>query len=333
MRFTFAQLEAFAAIVQTGSFRSAARMLHVTQPTVSQRIRELESALDVVLFLRNGPRVEMTAEGRGLVDYSRRLIGTASELSGYFSKRTPLAGVLRMGVPATFAMPCMTALLKRLNERWPLLKTVVRIDDSDTMSGLLENAELDVCILVAPPLGSRFHHESLGITELAWIVASRAQAARLNCPADFVDQHVILPPLPSRLHVRVMEWFALHGVTPSRVSTCNNIEVVIKTVESGLAVTVMPVSLVQDRLAQGVLRRVQTSPPLSQHPVSICYQTGQLGDGVKQVMAMMRELIDEHKLYDTSIAPKPPDPTLPRPPAAMGRGHKPSARQTNHRAS
>mgnify|MGYP001549144611 CR=1 FL=1 len=61
MNITLNQLRAFERIVRLGSFRAAAEELRVTQPSVSQRIRELEAALETSLFLRRGPRVRLTA--------------------------------------------------------------------------------------------------------------------------------------------------------------------------------------------------------------------------------------------------------------------------------
>ena len=60
-------LRYFLAVAQKGSFTQAARDLHVTQPTVSNGIGELEEALGVKLFNRGSRHVELTMEGRALV--------------------------------------------------------------------------------------------------------------------------------------------------------------------------------------------------------------------------------------------------------------------------
>jgi len=60
MNVTLSQLRAFERIVRLGSFHAAARDLHLSQPSVSQRIRELEGVLQTPLFVRRGPRVSLT---------------------------------------------------------------------------------------------------------------------------------------------------------------------------------------------------------------------------------------------------------------------------------
>ena len=87
MNLTLQQLRTFERIVRLGSFRSAASHLGLTQPGVSQRIRELESALGTELFLRRGPRLSLTAEGHALIDYADRVLDTTGEIVERFRSR------------------------------------------------------------------------------------------------------------------------------------------------------------------------------------------------------------------------------------------------------
>lgn len=297
MRFTLAQLEAFSGIVRTGSFHAAARLLHVTQPTVSQRIRELEAAVGARLFVRQKPRPQLTAEGHALVDYARRLLGTAAEIEAHFRTRNPLRGVLRLGVPATFAHACMTEFLLRLERRYPQVKASVRVNDSATMLKMLEDEELDVAILVAPVASPRLRQQPAGRTALAWFAPPDFQPRRNVRPSDLAQQHIMLTPPPSRLMTTVMDWFSAAGVTPSRVSTCNDIKVTLETVAKGVAVGALPLALVQDAIARGQVRQLRTRPALPPHPVVICSQSARFGSGLEEVVELMRDLIDQRRLY------------------------------------
>jgi DNA-binding transcriptional LysR family regulator len=297
MRFTLAQLDAFSSIVRTGSFHGAARQLHLTQPTVSQRIRELETAIGAPLFVRQKPRIKLTPEGHALMDFARRMLGTASELAAHFRTRNPLKGVLRLGVPATFAHACMTELLLRLEQRYPDLKASVRVNDAGVMQKMLEDEELDVAILVAPVSGARLHQMPVGQTELTWFAAPGPRQRGALRPADLAHRHLMLTPPSSRLMQTVMDWFAAGKVTPVRVSTCNDIKVAVETVANDVAVGVLPLSVVQEAIARGQVRRLNVTPPLPTHPVVICHQREPLGAGLEEVVELMRDLIAEHRLY------------------------------------
>jgi DNA-binding transcriptional LysR family regulator len=297
MRFTLAQLEAFSGIVRTGSFHAAARLLHVTQPSVSQRIRELEAAIGAPLFVRQRPRPQLTAEGHALVDFSRRLLGTAGELEAHFRTHNPLRGVVRLGVPATFAHACMTEFLLRVEQRYPEVKASVRVNDSTTMLKMLEDEELDVAILVAPVSSPRLRQQPVGRTALAWFARPDFHPRRTLRPADLAPLHIMLTPPPSRLMTTVMDWFAAAGVTPTRVSTCNDIKVTLETVAKGVAIGALPLALVQQAIARAQVRHLRTRPALPPHPVVICSQSARFGSGLDEVVELMRDLIDQQRLY------------------------------------
>ena len=89
MNLTIAQLRAFERIVRLGSFRAAADQLGLTQPSVSQRIQELERILGAKLFQRRGPRVNLTVEGQALIDYADQVLDTAGTIVERFRSRDP----------------------------------------------------------------------------------------------------------------------------------------------------------------------------------------------------------------------------------------------------
>ena len=84
MRASLAQLEAFYWIARLGSFHAAARHLHITQPTVSARIAELEKILGASLFKRNSQRAALTARGHGMVDSVDRMLRLSDDIAQLF---------------------------------------------------------------------------------------------------------------------------------------------------------------------------------------------------------------------------------------------------------
>jgi DNA-binding transcriptional LysR family regulator len=297
MRFTLAQIEAFTRIVETGTFQAAARQLNLTQPTVSQRIRELEKAIGGELFLRNGPRIQLTPEGSALIDHARRLLAASDGLTRHFTSADSLKGVLRLGMTDTFALACLNDLVQCLAERYPGLKTAVRVDDSGTMSQMLEEAELDVAILVEANVSSRIREEVVGHNELAWMAGPSLRLPRRLRPRDLAGLHIMLPPPPSRVYTTVDEWFSAAGEVPSHLSTCNSARVILQAIMSGVAISVQATRLMADSTRRGRVKRLPVTPALPAHRVSICYQTATLGPGVEAVVALERELIEKHQLF------------------------------------
>src|SRR5215510_1167806 len=102
--FSLRQLQYAVAVADSLSFRKAAEACHVSQPSLSAQLAQLEQALGVRLFERDRRRVLVTPAGKELIDRARKLLleagdlVTAARLAG-----DPLAGTLRIGVIPTIS--------------------------------------------------------------------------------------------------------------------------------------------------------------------------------------------------------------------------------------
>jgi DNA-binding transcriptional LysR family regulator len=297
---TLSQLRAFERIVRLGGFHAAARELKLSQPSVSQRIRELESALQTPLFVRRGPRVSLTAEGHALVEYADRVLDATGEMVERFRTRDPLRGVLRVGMNETFALVCLPELLRRLEQRYPAIRTSVFVGDTGVVSRILDAQELDIAIVSEPSVAKHVKQEPLGKNEFGWFTSAAVDMPRRALsPSDLRSYHLIVPPPPARLHATVNQWFADAGARPVRVSTCNSISATMQIVLHRTAVGILPVRVMQDALARKSVKLVRVLPQVPAHRVSICYQMSAFGPGLKVLVDLTRELVAQQKVFVT----------------------------------
>jgi DNA-binding transcriptional LysR family regulator len=298
MAATLSQLRAFERIVRLGSFHAAARELGLSQPTVSQRIGQLEAALETTLFLRRGPRISLTAEGHALVEYADRVLGAAGEMAARFRSRDPLTGTLRLGINETFALVCLPELLRRLEQGYPAIRTAVLVGDTGMVSRQLDARELDIAVVSEPAVGRHVKQEPLGKNEFGWFGSTALELPRRAlAPRDLASRHIIVPPPPARLHATVTQWFADAGERPSRVSLCNSISATLLTVLHGTGIGILPVRVVHEALAKRTVRQVRVVPKVPAHRVSICYQISEFGPGLKALVDLTRELVAQHKAF------------------------------------
>jgi len=146
--FTLRQLQYAVAVAESLSFRGAAERCHVSQPSLSAQIAELEAALGVALFERDRRRVLVTAAGKPLLERARRLLVEAQDLVGAARHAgDPLVGTLRIGVLPTIspyllptATPALRAAYPHLTTRWVEDKTAV-------LARALEHGALDAALL------------------------------------------------------------------------------------------------------------------------------------------------------------------------------------------
>lgn len=139
-------MRAFLAVVDTGSVTLGADRIGRTQSAVSMAVRRLEDSLGQRLFDR-GPRgVALTARGRQLVPYARRVTGLLDEAATALRER-PLAGPVRVGIPQEYCETVLPQALAGFAARHPAVEVTIRCDYSAPQLAALEAGELDLAVV------------------------------------------------------------------------------------------------------------------------------------------------------------------------------------------
>jgi DNA-binding transcriptional LysR family regulator len=139
--FDLRQLVSFAEIARTGSFRQAAKTLHIAQPALSRQIKQLEAALGIYLFDRTPRRLHLTIEGRELADRLPALFSQIDHLTETVKgANTGGTGHLRIGEAGVLTTEVIAPALRRLREHWPNLRlSAVQNTSEGFFRDLLEN--------------------------------------------------------------------------------------------------------------------------------------------------------------------------------------------------
>jgi LysR family transcriptional regulator, hydrogen peroxide-inducible genes activator len=146
--YTLRQLQYAVAVADALSFRKAAERCHVSQPSLSAQLAQLEDALGVRLFDRGRHGVLVTTAGKALVDRARRLLVDADDLlqaAGQLGD--PLSGPLRLGVIPTVSPYLLPLIAPALRRKHPALRPAWIEEKTDTLLHLLETGALDAAVL------------------------------------------------------------------------------------------------------------------------------------------------------------------------------------------
>ena len=272
MRASLAQLEAFYWIARLGSFHAAARHLHITQPTVSARIAELERLLGARLFQRDRQRAELTARGRGMVDAVDRMLRLSDDIAQQGASNRSLRGLLRLGAAESVALLALPQLMPRLVADYPDLKVALTLDVSSELSRKLNAGELDMAILTDPRVNDAISVEQVGRIELAWMASSRFKLPRREIrPADLRMLPIYTMPSPSTIYLQMARWFAAADVEPEHVNSCNSLALLARLVVEGQGLAVLPTELVRAEIASGAIRALTTRPTVTAGTMAVAY--------------------------------------------------------------
>lgn len=145
---TLHQFEIVHALAKTRSFTKAAQLLHISQPTVSGHIADLEQELGAKLFDRRRGSVTMTEAGRLLHDYATRITSAVSGARRTIAEVNGLQrGSLVLGAsttPGTYVLPPVIAAFRR---RYPGIDVSLRIANSRVIEERVRADELDLGVV------------------------------------------------------------------------------------------------------------------------------------------------------------------------------------------
>lgn len=150
--FTLRQLQYAVAIADQMSFRKAAEVCLVSQPSLSAQLAELERALGVQLFERDRRRVLLTAAGEELVERARRMLVDADDLRDAGRRLAdPLSATLRVGVIPTISPYVLPEAAPRVSREHPQLTLRWLEEKTEVLLARIESGDLDAAVLAVVP--------------------------------------------------------------------------------------------------------------------------------------------------------------------------------------
>ena len=283
----------FVAVAETGNITQAAERLHISQPSLSAAIKQLESQLGVELLARHGRRITITPAGELLLRLGVELLERADAVADAVRRHgaaTP--GRLRLGLSPTARYGIGPRLLAACAEQAP---AVMLYTSEDTTGALLRDVaagRLDLavtfCAPAVPPSGIELLllHEEPAVVHLP---AGHPLASRPHVTArDLAGETVLVAASQDSTGFSelVLAAFAREGVTP-RTRPDPYPDLGLQSVREGLGVVVYARSAFPERLAGSAF--VPLDPPLGL-PFHLAVRAGATGTPLRTVLAVAREI-------------------------------------------
>lgn len=241
----------FWTVAREGGVARAAQRLHLTHPTISGQIRELETALGEKLFARAGRGLELTEMGRMVYRYADEIFALGRELLDTVKGR-PTGRPVQLVVGVDDVVPKL--LVRRLLE--PALqgqvpaKLVVHEAPVRELFARLAQHGLDVVISDSPlPPGSRVkaYAHLLGECGVTWFGTEAMQRrAKRDFPQSLGREPLILPTEDTAFRRMLDPWFERHGLRPRVVAEIADSALIKAFGQKGLGIFSVPTAIERD---------------------------------------------------------------------------------------
>lgn len=144
----------FIAVVEEGSLTAAARLLHISQPALSQAMVALERRLGLDLLVRHRTGIALTDAGTTLLAESRAVLARYDQALAALSRNKTPGSVLRLGIPLELPPDLLTGPLAALGAAYPETRVQARHATTGEQLGALRAGEIDVGLVRERPTGT-----------------------------------------------------------------------------------------------------------------------------------------------------------------------------------
>ncbi|MFF4407592.1 transcriptional regulator CynR [Streptoverticillium reticulum] len=239
------------AVAEHGNFTRAAEDLHISQPTLSQQIKQLERTLGVQLLDRTGRTVRLTDAGEAYVHHARRALRDLAAAERAVHDVQDLSrGHLRLAVTPTFTAYLVGPLTAALHTRHPGITLTVKEMTQDRIeTGLLAD-ELDLGIAFAGAHLPGIAATGLFTETLSLVTgAHHADAAGQDGPLpvrDLAGRQLALLTGDFATRGHIDAYFGRHGVSPRIAVEANSLQALTEIVQRTALATVLPDAVTHD---------------------------------------------------------------------------------------
>lgn len=275
---TLRQLEFLCAVADNGSFSKAAEACHVTQPTLSAAIKEIESHLGVQLIEREARGASLTQAGEEAVERARSILSDAADLvSATQQAGAPLTGAFRLGAIPTIAPFLLPRTLKALRAAHPGLKLYLREDQTDRLLEGLRTRKLDAALIALPWEAPGVETMDLGDDEFLLVTPSGHDLTERTDlkSSDLVEEDVLLLEDGHCLRDHALSICRLPSKRRGADVTATSLPTLVHMVAGGLGVSLLPKLAIDAGVTSGAdveLRAFET--PLIGRRIGIAWRTG-----------------------------------------------------------
>lgn len=281
-------LEYFAEVAQHLSFTKASQTLHVTQPSISKAIKNLEGELGVPLFYRSSKQLELTDAGKAVLNNAKKVLDAFKNLTLELTDVTELkSGEIKIGIPPIVGAAFFSQLISQYKEKFPLIEIKLTEVGTKKIKKGVDDGTLDIgLICTVPAQGSSFEIINV-LKDPLMLIVHREHPLASNSEVHFsqlANEPFILYRKDFTLYDLIIEECSKSGFHPNIVCESSQKDFLLGMVEGKLGITMLPSKICQNIYSQDLVVL-----PISESAINL--ELGMIWKKEKYLSFAVREFI------------------------------------------
>jgi len=300
----FFQLETFLAVAQTGSFSGAAKIMHRTQPAISQLVRKLEQEIGEPLFDRSSRDGLLTDAGKVLQEYATKMLNLRREAHASLEELRQVQRGTLVIAANEFTSLYLLPVLEEFRRFSPMIRISIHRSLASSIADQVLDHTVELGVLSFRPENPLLQSVVVFRDELVFVVPSAHPLAKAKSVSirqlgaeSFVAHNVVSP-----YRMKVLEAFKKHKTPLNMDVEMPTIEAIKRFVASGNGVALVPRVSVETELNRGELVAVTVQELKLERKLRVIYRkAGQLshaGRAFLQVAESLSRKLDGQYLFD-----------------------------------
>ncbi|MEM7635744.1 MAG: LysR substrate-binding domain-containing protein [Pseudomonadota bacterium] len=272
---TLRQLRYLEAVARHSHFGKAAEECSVSQPALSQQIKELEQKWGLALLERSPKHVSLTAEGGEAVRRARAILSAVSDLEDFARERTgTLSGVLRLGAIPSIAPYLLPVMLTQLATRYSDVDLRLRETVTESLVDELKAGKLDVIVAALPLKSPEIEVRELFVDRFLLAVRDdqNLQSGAVATPAMIGEDRLLLMGEGHCLREQVLSYCNIGASKLSRAMGASSLSTIVQMVANGHGVTLLPEMCIREQAPDSRIRLMRFADPQPSRTVAMAWR-------------------------------------------------------------
>lgn len=262
-RLNYHHLYYFWQVARSPSLTDAAEKLHISQSALSAQIKQLESSLDVALFVRQGRKLVLTDVGRRVLAYAQDIFNTGEELENFLQKDTATQGQhITLGVQSNLSRNFIESFIEPLLQSAHVSFSLSSRGITDLLNGLV-NHELDLALTNRPILSESKDttwQNQLVARQAVAIIGPYGEKPDLPFPEGYRDKKWIVPGKNTDIRSAFESFCATHQYQPDIKAEVDDMAMLRLLARDSGYLSVLPPVVVKDEIQSKQLQDYESIP-------------------------------------------------------------------------
>lgn len=202
-------LRYFLTTANEGNISRAADILHVTQPTLSRQLMELERELGAVLMIREKKGVALTDDGVFFRQRAEEIVELADRAEKAFAERdSAVSGIITIGATEAVGSRMLAKIMKRFSEKYPLVQFHLYNEMADNIKDKMDKGLVDIGLLLEPVDTAKYEFIRLSQKETWGVLMKDTHplAQRKEISVEEISVYPLILPLRENVRAEILNW-------------------------------------------------------------------------------------------------------------------------------